>query len=428
MKTHAENLLSFINNSPTAYHAVASITDMLEGYTELKESEDWALNPGGKYYVKRNDSSIIAFILPQGAALSYEGLLMASAHSDSPVFKLKPTPEMTAENAYLRLNTEKYGGMLLAPWLDRPLSIAGRVMTVENGVLKTHLIDLKRPVAVIPNLAIHMNRQANDGFVYNPQTDMLPLIGTAEAKDSLSKAVADKAGVSPEAICGSDLFLYNAMDGQIAGIDEELLLSRSLDDLQCAWALTEGLRCAAPHPTHVIMSCIFDNEEVGSSTRQGADSTFLSDTLERIAECAGFSVGKQKQILANSFMISADNAHAVHPAHPEKADPKNRPVINGGIVLKFNANQKYTTDAVSEAILRTLCKEADVPLQTYVNRSDMPGGSTLGNISTGHVSVRTADIGLPMLAMHSPYETAGVKDTEYLVKMMVQYYSNGIVR
>lgn len=421
-------MLAFINQSPTAYHAIASIREILSDYTELKEADEWHLIPGGKYYVTRNDSSIIAFRMPQ---TSYQGILMAAAHSDSPLFKLKPNCETVSESAYLRLNTEKYGGMLYTPWLDRPLSIAGRIVTQEarsDGMisLKTQLVDLKKPVAVIPNLAIHMNRQANENLTLNPQVDLLPLIGGADSKGMLMKAVAAAAETEPEAICGSDLFLYNAMEGQIAGIDEELVLSRSLDDLQSAWALVTSLKEADMHPSCISMCCIFDNEEVGSSTRQGADSTFLSDTLERIAECCGYATGKQKQILANSFLISADNAHAVHPAHPEKADPTNRPYLNGGIVLKFNGNQKYTTDASSEAVIRTLCKEAGVSLQAYVNRSDVPGGSTLGNISTRHVSVRTADIGLPMLAMHSPYETAGVKDTADLVKMMVQYYSKGI--
>lgn len=416
-------LLRFIEQSPTCFQAIDNFRGLLKGFTPLREEEEWQLRPGGAYYVTRNDSSIIAFRLPEQPV---RGFQVAAAHSDSPLFKVKPNGEMTVEGHYVKLNVEKYGGMLCAPWLDRPLSVAGRIMVRKKSQIVTRLVDIDRDLCIIPNVAIHMNRQANDGYVWNPQVDMLPLFGGGEARGRFLPVIAEAAGVQCEDILGADLFLYNRMKGTIWGANGEFLSSRSLDDLQCAWSLMQGFLKAAPNPNRVTMCCVFDNEEVGSLTKQGADSTFLRDVMERINECLGGTAQSLRRAIAGSFMVSADNAQAVHPNHPEKADPTNRPYLNGGIVIKYNANQKYTTDGVSEAIFRAFCEKADVPVQTYTNRSDILGGSTLGNLANRHVSLNTVDIGLPQLAMHSPYETAGVKDTAWLVRAMEVFYSGAV--
>ncbi|MDY3917893.1 MAG: M18 family aminopeptidase [Candidatus Limivivens sp.] len=410
----AIDLLTFLKNSPTCFHAVQTMKDHLlnQGFTEIREDEKWNLIPGGNYVVTRNDSSLIAFSIPSSGIC---GFRILASHSDSPAFKIKENPEIAVENQYVKLNVERYGGMLCAPWFDRPLSVAGRVIIRENHRFVTKLVNLDRDLVLIPNLAIHMNREVNSGYEYNAQKDLLPLYGDITAKGTFLKQVADAAGVAENQILGHDLFLYNRQEGSIWGASGEYLSSGRLDDLQCAFASLQGF-LQAERQEHLAMHCVFDNEEVGSGTRQGAASTFLYDTLTRIHSALGLTREDYLINLAKSFMISADNAHALHPNHTDKADPVNRPVLNGGIVLKFNAAQKYCTDGVSAAMFQDLCRQADVPVQIFTNRSDMAGGSTLGNISNTRVALNTADIGLPQLAMHSPYETAGVKDTAYLIE------------
>lgn len=417
----AEKLLAFIKKSPTAFHAVETMKNTLAGagFQELSEKEYWKLVPGGRYMVTRNHSALIAFSIPEKAALRFH--IMAS-HSDSPSFKIKENPEISVEKAYVKLNVEKYGGMLMAPWFDRPLSVAGRIVTEENGELKEKLIDIDRDLLMIPSLAIHMNREVNSGYAYNPQKDLLPLYGMAGSEKTFQKLVAESAGVREDEILSQDLFLYNRMDGSIWGAEREFLSSGRLDDLQCAFASMEGFLSGGKKES-IAVHCVMDNEEVGSGTRQGAASTFLKDTLMRINTGLGRTHEEYLMSLADSFMISADNAHALHPNYSETADPVNHPVMNGGIVIKYNANQKYCTDAVSAAEFKNICKKAGVPFQTFVNRSDMAGGSTLGNISNTQVPVSTVDIGLPQLAMHSPYETAGVKDTVFLIKAAEQLFA-----
>lgn len=417
----AKELIEFLENSPTGFHAVANVADILKkaGFTELHESRAWELVPGGSYYVTRNQSSILSFKVPEQGFDSFQ--IMAS-HSDSPAFKIKENPEMESEGHYIKLNVEKYGGMLCAPWFDRPLSVAGRLVVREDGRLVSKLVKVDRDLLMIPNLAIHFNRQVNDGYKYNPQVDMLPLYGGAGTKGSFMKTVAQWAGVREEDILGHDLFLYSRTAGTIWGAREEFFSCGHIDDLQCAFATLKGF-LAAKVTGCVAVHAVFDNEEVGSGTKQGADSTFLEGTLRRINRSLGKSEDEYLMAMASSFMVSADNAHAVHPNLSDKSDPTNRPYMNEGIVIKYNASQKYTTDAVSAAMFKTLCQEADVPFQTFANRSDMPGGSTLGNISNAHVSLNTVDIGLPQLAMHSPYETAGMKDTCYLIEAARQFYS-----
>ena len=416
-----EKLLDFIEKSPTAFQAVDEMQKRLteNGFEVLSEKEYWKLIPGGKYLVTRNNSALIAFCIPEKESRVFH--IMAS-HSDSPSFKIKENPEIKVDNSYVKLNVEKYGGMLMAPWFDRPLSVAGRVIIRRNGGLKEKLINIKRDLVMIPNLAIHMNREANNGVSYNPQKDLQPLFAVGNTDRTLLEIIAEQTGVKKEDIISHDLFLYNRMPGTIWGADKEFVSSARLDDLQCAFASMEGLLRAQNHES-IAVHCVMDNEEVGSGTKQGAASTFLKDTLLRINMGLGRTYEEYLMTLAGSFMVSADNAHALHPNYTDKTDPTNHPVLNKGIVIKFNANQKYCTNAVSAAIFKELCTKAGVPYQTFVNRSDIAGGSTLGNISNTQVPMNTLDIGLPQLAMHSPYETAGVKDTEYLVRAAEELFA-----
>ena len=416
-----EKLLDFIEKSPTAFQAVDEMQKRLteNGFEVLSEKEYWKLVPGGKYLVTRNNSALIAFCIPEKESRVFH--IMAS-HSDSPSFKIKENPEIKVDNSYVKLNVEKYGGMLMAPWFDRPLSVAGRVIIHRNDGLEEKLVDIKRDLVMIPNLAIHMNREANNGVAYNPQKDLLPLFAAENTDRTLSELIAEQVGIKKEDIISHDLFLYNRMPGTVWGADREFVSSARLDDLQCAFASMEGLLRAQNHES-IAVHCVMDNEEVGSGTKQGAASTFLKDTLLRINMGLGRTYEEYLMTLAGSFMVSADNAHALHPNYTDKTDPTNHPVLNKGIVIKFNANQKYCTDAVSAAIFKELCTKAGVPYQTFVNRSDIAGGSTLGNISNTQVPMNTVDIGLPQLAMHSPYETAGVKDTEYLVRATEELFA-----
>ncbi len=418
-KNITQKMLDYIDASPTAFHVVENIKKELikRKFTELKEDEEWELT-FGNYFVTRNDSAILSFKIPKK---NYKGFHMIASHSDSPSFKIKENPEMDSAGAYVKLNVEKYGGMLCAEWFDRPLSVAGRVIVSKKGKVESRLINIDRDLLLLPSLAIHMNREANDGYKYNAQTDMLPVFGDKEASDSFFDLVAKEAGVKKNDILGHDLFVYNRVKPTFWGANKEFIASSRLDDQECVFSSFEGFLEAEPKE-FVSMHCVFDNEEVGSTTKQGAASTFLKDTLERINDGLGRSRQQYHTAIAGSFMISADNAHAVHPNHTDKADPVNRPAMNQGIVIKYNANQKYTTDAVSAAELKLICNEAKVPYQVFTNRSDMAGGSTLGNISTTQVAVNTVDIGLAQLAMHSPYESAGSKDPEYLAEMAKVFF------
>ncbi len=418
-------LLNFIDNSPSPFHAVANLKDMSmqAGFIELKEAEDWQLVSGGQYFVTRNDSSIAAFRIPKdfGAEQKNAAFHIVAAHSDSPTFKIKEKPEMKVDEQYVKLNTEKYGGMIMSTWFDRPLSVAGRITLKENGKIVSKLVNVEQDLCVIPSLAIHMNRDANKGMEFNAQTDMLPLFSQCNEAESFMDVIAKAIGVQKDEILGHDLFLYVRENGKVFGSGEEFVLAPRLDDLQCAFSAMAAIVESTP-VENIDMCVIFDNEEVGSGTRQGADSTFLSDILVRIKEAFDLSDSRLRQMISNGLLISADNAHAVHPNHPEKADPTNRPYINGGVVIKYHGSQKYTTDAFTAAALKELCKEAEVPVQTYANRSDIPGGSTLGNISTAHVSIPSVDIGLPQLAMHSAVETAGNTDTAYAIRLFKTFY------
>lgn len=422
--TYAQQLFSMIQSSPTSFHAVRSICRRLEqeGFQELLERDAWNLSPGGRYYLTRNQSSVLAFAVPQG---DYENFQIVASHSDSPTFKLKEHAAMGVNGHYTILNTERYGGMLYSTWLDRPLSIAGRVMVRRQDGISSQLIQFDRDLVLIPNLAIHMNRAANEGVAMNPQVDLLPLFGDERAKDSLCQLVAKECSAQPQEIVGSDLYLYNRCAPSIWGANREYLSCPQLDDLECVFASLEAF--LSSQPSRSIKVCaVFDNEEVGSSTKQGAASTFLYDTLQRVNWSLGGTMEDYHRAVASSFMVSADNAHAQHPNHPEKTDSTNCVYLNEGVVVKHNANQKYTTDGVSAAVFQSLCERASVPVQHFANRSDIPGGSTLGNLSTLQVPMNTVDIGLAQLAMHSSYETAGVKDLEYLVRALREFYSSTV--
>ena len=403
-------LFSYIAACPTAFQAAAHTAALLEaeGYRPLRETEEWMLEPGGRYYVTRNGSSLIAFRLPKGRPV---GFMMTAAHGDSPTFKIKENAELTGENE-TRLSVEGYGGMLCASWMDRPLSVAGRAMVrTENGVAM-HLIDLHDDLALIPNVAIHMNRDANNGAKYNFAVDMQPLYGE---KGGFHRRIAEAAGVAEEDLLTHDLFLYNPQPGVEWG---GYISAPRLDDLQCAFAALQGFLTAGESQSAAVY-CLFDNEEVGSQTKQGAASTFLRETLERICDALGLTL---RTMAAGSFLLSCDNAHAVHPNHPEYADKNHAVRMNGGVVIKYNASQRYTTDAVSAALFQTVCEAAGVPFQRYANRPDMAGGSTLGSIANTQVSLNMADIGLAQLAMHSAFETAGAEDTAHMVQALKTFF------
>ena len=420
MEQPVQQFLDFVAQSPTAFHAVGTLCGLLDrsGFTPLSEYDLWQLKPGGAYYVTRNQSALIAFTVPEGG---FGPFRVAASHGDSPTFKLKPLCESAAAGHYIRLNVEKYGGMIMSSWLDRPLSIAGRVLVRTKEGLESRLVDLGRDAVLIPNQPIHFNRDVNTGYSFNPQVDLLPLYGDENAKGLLMKQIAQAAGTEEGAIVGADLFLYSRTPGSVWGAQNEFFSCGRIDDLECAYTSMQAFLKAA-QGQHVNLCAVFDNEEVGSGSKQGADSTFLRDVMTRIGTALGASDEEIRAAMAGGFMVSADNAHAVHPNHPEKFDAQNTTFMNGGVVIKHNANQRYTTDGVSAALFSEICKKANVPVQHFTNRSDLPGGSTLGNISNAQVSMNTVDIGLPQLAMHSIYETAGVKDIAYMTDALKAFY------
>ena len=417
MDTRIKGLCDFLNASHSSFHAVAYLESLLseQGYTRLSEGDGWQLVPGGKYYITRGGTALMAFRIP---VQPVSGFLISAAHSDRPCFKVKENAELAG--AYTRLAVERYGGQLLFTWLDRPLSVAGRVMVETETGIESRLVDIDRDLLLIPNVAIHMNRQVNDGYKWNPAVDMLPLMGGKDAAGKLNALLEEAAGGR---ILAHDLFLYVREQARVWGMDKEFLSSAALDDLECAWGCTQGFLRATESQSLPVL-CIFDNEEVGSSSRQGACSTMLVDVLQRICENQKLDL---KQMLAQSFMVSADNGHAHHPNHPELSDPTNAPVLGGGIVLKFNATLKYCTDGLSAALFRKVCQKAGVSHQTYYNRADIAGGSTLGNLSQHQVSIPTVDIGLAQLAMHSCYETGAVADAIALEDAMTAYYSSTLL-
>lgn len=416
-----EDLIDFIHRSPSRYHAVANAEALLQkaGFTELNESQRWIIERGMSYYVKRNSSALIGFRIPREEECRWS---MISAHTDSPSFKIKGKPEI-ASDQYTTLNVEGYGGMLMAPWFDRPLSIAGRVFIQNGGKVEERLVDFDQDLCQIVNLAIHQNREANNGIAYKVQQDLLPIIGLGKKPGLISKMISSKLGIAETDILDSDLFLYNRTRGTIWGAENELFSSAQIDDLQCAYCAIQAL-IAAKDGASIKVSALFDNEEVGSGTRQGALSDFLCDVVDRIGTGLGWDSEKKYMSKSVSLMVSADNGHAFHPNHPETSDVTNHILMNGGVVIKYSGNQKYATDAGTGAKFKAILRSNEVPYQEFFNNSNIPGGSTLGNLSTTKYSIPTVDIGAAQLAMHSPYETAGTDDTSTMLKAMKCFLEN----
>ena len=414
MDQRTQALCAFLDASHSLYHAQAYLVNTLraQGYAQLREADQWALVPGGKYYVTRGDSAVLAFRVPDG---SPRGFLISAAHTDRPSFKVKENGEL--DGPCLRLAVERYGGQILSTWLDRPLSVAGRVLVETEKGAEKKLIDLDRDLLLIPSVAIHMNRQVNDGYKWNPVTDVIPLLGGKDGKGKFTDLLEQAAGGK---ILGHDLYLYVRQKASVWGLEDAFISSAGLDDLECVWSCLQGFLKAGTGSSVPVFFAP-DSEDVGSCSPQGAGSTLLSDTLGRICQALGVQLPR---LLAQSFLVSADNAHARHPNHPELADPGNDPAMGGGIVIKFNSNLRYCTDGVAAALFRTVCAQAGVNVQTYYNRPDIAGGSTLGCISIAQVSVPTVDICLPQLAMHSCYETAAASDAIDLEKAMTVYFGS----
>ncbi len=423
MEFQIEQLQSYLEKSPSCFHVGKTVCETLAaaGFMPLSEKDAWNLKAGGSYYVTRNGSSVLAFRIPTAQPKS--ALLWAS-HSDSPTFLIKENPQIAVGEQYTKLNVEKYGGMLMAPWFDRPLSIAGRVCVKTAHGMETRLVNGARDLALIPSLAIHMNREANDGMKYNVQNDLLPLFSQEIDAQGFRNWLSEETGVASEAILSHELFLYDRTPARVWGYRNEFFSAGKLDDLACVYTGLAGFVAADVTEETLPMLCVFDNEEVGSGSKQGAAGTFLKDVFARIVSGMRYDTETFYRMIAAGLMISADNAHALHPNHTEKSDPVQRPILNGGIVIKRSANQKYTTDAQTEAICKLLCEKSDVPYQIFVNRSDMVGGSTLGNLSTGQLSIPAADIGMAQLAMHSCYETIGAKDPSYFAAFAKTFFQS----
>ena len=420
---YTKQLLTYIENSPTAYQAVDASAAILEeqGFARLGAQSAWELVPGKGYYTVQNGTSILAFRMPRG---KIDGMMIAASHSDSPTFKLKANCEADAFGDYVKINTERYGGMILSTWLDKPLSLAGRLVVKQGDAIKAINVKVDRDLLLIPNVAIHQNRKHNDGFVFNAQTDMMPLYGMASAKGTLLAQVAAAAGVEAESVIGSDLYLYNRTPATIWGADDAFFSAPRIDNLMCAYGTLQGfLQAGAAANTLQVWAC-FDNEETGSHTKQGAGALWMRDTLERVCESTGTDL---RRVLAASMLLSADNAHAKHPNHPELSDAQNAPRMGGGVVIKANASQSYATDGISCAIFSEICKKAGVPTQSFANRSDSPGGSTLGSIADTLLPVNTVDIGMAQLAMHSSYETAACADNAHLIVASRAFFETAIV-
>ena len=424
----AQELIDFIYDSPSPFHAGSSIKKELisNGFQELDLRDKWQLTKGGKYFVTKNDSAVIAFVVGNGN-IAEDGFRLVGSHTDAPGFAIKPSPEMTVENNYLKLNTETYGGPILNTWLDRPLAIAGRVtLKSENPIYPDNrLVNINKPIMIIPNIAIHMNRKVNEGIELNKQKDMLPLLSLInegfEKDNYLVKLLAEELKVNFEDIIDFNLFLYEYEKGSIIGLNNEFISTGKLDDLAMVHASLKAIIDAPVNKATNVMVA-FDNEEVGSTTKQGAGSPMLKNILHRIVIALGGEEDDFYRGLYSSFIISADMAHAIHPNSPEKHDPVNRPFINKGPVIKINANQAYTTDSDSNSVYEMICKRAGVPVQKFVNRSDVRGGSTIGPISSSQIDIRSIDIGNPMLAMHSIRELGGVLDHYYIYKSFEEFY------
>lgn len=418
-----QGLLDFIRECPSMFHTAAAISRRLDaaGFSYLPEGQAWQVVPGGRYYTSRNGSSVIAFKV--GEALDSYHFQLTAAHGDSPCFKVKAVPELAGPGEYLRLDVEAYGGMIDHTWLDRPLGVAGRVMVREGARVTSRLLATGRDVALIPSVAIHLNRESGRAPELNRAVDLRALFSAGDlAAGAFDQMVADELGVDAKDVLARDLFLYNRQEPVAWGAAGEFVSAPKLDDLGCAYAALEAF-LAADNPHDVSVYACFDNEEVGSNTKQGAMSTLLHDVLVRVNAALGKTEEEYLRALAGSMLVSCDNAHACHPNHPEKHDEANRCWLNRGLVIKEAANQHYCTDAFGRAALVAVLDAAGVPYQVFANRSDMAGGGTLGNLSNTQVSVHGVDVGLPQLAMHSSFETAGARDVALGVQALEAFYA-----
>lgn len=425
---HIDDLMAFMDASVMNFFAVATISERLDcaGFTALDMRQPWTLQRGGKYYLTKNGSAIFAFVVGNGEA--YDGYKIISAHSDSPGFRLKPNCEMLSDGRMLRLNTEVYGGPILYTWFDRPLSLAGRVILRSEDPInpETKLVKFDEPLLTIPHLAIHFNRAVNEGNPLSKQKDMLPIMGHlpegSEPKGFITRMIADKLNVNAGDILDYDISLYDTTSASIVGLDKAFITSGRLDDLSMAHAAMTALLESKAEASQTRIMAIFDNEETGSGTKQGAASPMLDYIIRRINLALGGSEEDYLRAIASSFMVSADNAHGVHPNYVEKQDPTNHPVLGEGPAIKINANCKYMTDADSAAVFRSVCEQARVPYQYFVNHSDVAGGSTLGNILTSQIALRGVDMGAPLWAMHSARETASTADHEFTISAFTKFF------
>ena len=415
-----DDLVEFLQESVTPFHAAATAESWLRaaGFTRLEEADYWNLEPGKGYYTTRNGSSVVAWRVPDHAI---GGWRIVASHSDSPTWKIKT--DIVENDGCRRLSVEGYGGMIMSTWLDRPLTVGGRVIVKTEDGIESRLVCIDRDLLVIPSLAIHFQRDINKGHTFNPQVDMQPLWGPAGSR-TLTDLVAEELGVDTADILDSDLQLVTRQAPTQIGPDGEFFMAPRIDDLECAATTLLGFLDAAAETDSACAPvwAMLDNEEVGSSSRMGAQSSYLRDVLDRIVDAIPHSGQAMHRAMANSFMLSADNAHATHPNFPQKSDPCAPVRLGGGVVLKYNASQKYTTNAVSGAIFRAICEKADVPVQVFTNRADEAGGSPLGNLQSHTLPIPMADIGLAQLAMHSAVETASVADAEAMTKAVAAFY------
>jgi len=429
VKSFAREVIEFIDESPSTYHVVKNCSDILDenGFERIMPREKWEIKKGGKYFLKKSSSTIIAFTVGEDFDVK-NGFKIFGAHTDSPCFRIKPSPEIVTENV-VRLNTEVYGGPILSTWFDRPLSIAGRVIVKgENSFFpRTVKIKIDEPLLTIPNLAIHQNREVNNGVKIDKQNDVLPVISLInknfEREGYLERVILEKTGIKKEDIIDFDLYLYATEKGCLLGANEEFMSSPKIDNLASVYTGLIGLLEAEENQDRINIFVAFDNEEIGSATKQGADSNYLLNTLERISLALGLSRGDFLQILESSYILSADAAHAAHPAHLGKTDPTNRGKINEGISIKISAKQKYTSDGYSIAVIKQLIEGTEIQIQPFVNESNELGGSTIGPISSTHLDIDGVDLGVPMLAMHSVRELCGIFDVFYLKELAKEFFS-----
>ena len=431
VKSFAREVVEFIDESPSSYHVVKNCSDILDenGFERIMPREKWELKKGGKYFFKKSSSTIIAFTVGENFD-ARKGFKIFGAHTDSPCFRIKPNPEMVTENI-VRLNTEVYGGPILSTWFDRPLSIAGRVIVKgENPFFpKTVKIKVDEPLLTIPNLAIHQNREVNNGVKIDKQNDVLPVISLInhnfEKEGYLERIILEKTGIKKEDIIDFDLYLYATEKGCLLGANEEFMSSSKIDNLASVYTGLIGLVEAEENQDRINVFVAFDNEEIGSATKQGADSNYLLNTLERISLALGLNREDFLQMLESSYILSADAAHAAHPAHLGKTDPTNRGKINEGISIKISAKQKYTSDGYSIAVIKQLVEGTEIQIQPFVNESNELGGSTIGPISSTHLDIDGVDLGIPMFAMHSVRELCGIFDVFYLKELAKEFFSKG---